>query len=143
VYGVPSEVRRERLDKYLTLFDLRNAIGSPARTYSHGMRQKLLLTGALLTQPPLWVLDEPLTGLDPTASLLLKEEMRAHCAAGNTVFFSTHILEVAEKLCHRIGILMRGKLVAVGTMEELRTGEQAKSLESIFFELAGKEGAAP
>jgi ABC-2 type transport system ATP-binding protein len=140
VYGVPAEARKERFEKYLGMFELTGAVSSPIRSYSHGMRQKLLLTGALLTQPPLWVLDEPLVGLDPKAALALKEEMKTHCADGNTVFFSTHILEVAEKLCHRIGVIVNGKLVAAGTMKELRAGVKSKSLEKIFFELAEGEG---
>ena len=90
-------------------------------------------------KPPLWILDEPLTGLDPKSSHLLKEEMNQHCARGNTVFFSTHVLEVAEKLCHRIGIINKGKIIAVGTIEELRKSEDA-SLESIFLSLT-EEGS--
>jgi len=142
VYGVPGNLRKERLEKYLAVFELTGAVGNSIRSYSHGMRQKLLLTGALMTQPPLWVLDEPLVGLDPRAALLLKEEMQAHCQNGNTVFFSTHILEVAEKLCHRIGVILEGKLAAVGTMKELRTGKKVKSLEKIFFALADQTAPA-
>ena len=97
------------------------------------MKQKLVITGALLHKPALWILDEPMTGLDPKSALLLKQEMRAHCNEGNTVFFSTHVLEVAEKLCDRIGIINHGRLVAVGTLDELRSGSD-ESLESIFME---------
>jgi ABC-2 type transport system ATP-binding protein len=93
------------------------------------------VAGALLHDPSLWILDEPLVGLDPKSAHTMKELMRAHCDAGNTVFFSTHVLEVAEKLCDRIGIIHRGKLIAIGTMEELRQGDRAESLESIFLEL--------
>ena len=98
------------------------------------MRQKLVLMGALLHKPKLWIMDEPMVGLDPMAAHLLKEEMRAHCAAGNTVFFSTHVLEVAEKLCDRVGIIADGRLVAVGTLEELRRQAGSdSSLEEIFL----------
>jgi len=135
VYGVPEKERRERIEKYLTMFEIKDAAGELVRSYSHGMKQKLTLTGALIHKPPLWILDEPLTGLDPKSALALKEEMRAHCREGNTVFFSTHILEVAERLCDRIGIIYKGKLAAVGTMESLRTGEKDATLEQIFFEL--------
>ena len=102
-----------------------------------------MLTGALLHHPPLWILDEPMVGLDPRAAHLLKQEMRAHCDAGNTVFFSTHVLDVAERLCDRIGIINHGRLVAVGTMEELRAGETGESLEELFLELTeGEEDRA-
>ena len=141
VYGVPEKERRERIEKYLAMFEITDAAGELIRSYSHGMKQKLTLTGALIHQPPLWLLDEPLTGLDPKSALALKEEMRAHCREGHTVFFSTHILEVAERLCDRIGIIYQGKLAAVGTMESLRTGEKDATLESIFFELT-EPGAA-
>ena len=140
VYGVPDELRRERIERYLELFELTDAAGNQVRSYSRGMRQKITLIGALLHAPALWVLDEPMVGLDPKASHILKEEMRRHCAAGNTVFFSTHVLDVAERLCDRIGIIRAGKLVAVGTMDELRSAEHAQTLESIFLELTDAEG---
>jgi len=101
------------------------------------MRQKLTLTGALLHHPPLWILDEPMSGLDPRAAHQLKQEMRAHCDAGNTVFFSTHVLEVAERLCDRIGIINHGRLIAVGTLDELRAGDRGESLEQLFLQLTG------
>ncbi|MDR3645413.1 MAG: ABC transporter ATP-binding protein [Clostridia bacterium] len=144
IYQVPAQERRERIEKYLSLFRLRKEAGELIRSYSHGMKQKLMLTAALLHEPPLWILDEPLTGLDPEAALALKDAMRAHCRAGKTVFFSTHVLEVAERLCDRIGIIKGGKLIAVGTLEELRSGEKGASLEQLFFELtqATKEDGA-
>lgn len=135
VYGVSSAQRKQHIEKYLTLFDLEQAAGEQIRSYSRGMKQKLTVIGALIHQPPVWVLDEPLVGLDPRAAHLLKQEMRRHCDAGNTVLFSTHVLEVAEKLCDEIGIINKGKLVAQGTMEELRSGEQGASLEELFLEL--------
>ena len=139
MYKVPAEQRKKTIKKYLAFFDLEKAAGDSIKSYSRGMRQKLVLTGALISNPPLWVLDEPMVGLDPKSALSLKEEMRAHCAAGNTVFFSTHVLEVAEKLCDRIGIIDGGRLLAVGTLAELQSGDRAQSLESIFFKLTRTE----
>ncbi len=144
IYGVSPADRKIRAEKYLNMFEIASAAGELIRTYSHGMRQKLLLTGALIHNPPLWILDEPMVGLDPKAALLLKEAMRSHCKEGNTVFFSTHVLEVAEKLCNRIGIISGGKLAAVGTMEALRqnpdgTSNTGESLEDLFFQLTDKQ----
>jgi ABC-2 type transport system ATP-binding protein len=135
VYQVPSPVREERIRYFLDMFELTDAARDLIKSYSHGMKQKLVLTGALIHNPALLVLDEPMVGLDPRSSHLLKELMREHCDRGNTVFFSTHVLEVAEKLCDRIGIIHKGKLIAIGTLDELRRGEQADSLENIFLEL--------
>jgi ABC-2 type transport system ATP-binding protein len=135
VYQVPEEKRKERIQFFLEMFELTDAASDLIKSFSHGMKQKIVLTGALIHDPSYWVLDEPMVGLDPRSSHLLKEYMRKHCDKGNTVFFSTHILEVAEKLCDRIGIIHRGKLIAIGTMEELRQGDKADSLESIFLEL--------
>lgn len=139
VYDVSAKDRKERIDKYLDMFEMKDAASQPIKSYSHGMKQKIILTGALLHMPPLWILDEPMTGLDPRASHLLKEEMHQHCAKGNTVFFSTHVLEVAEKLCDRIGIINKGKIIAVGTLDELRKSGDS-SLESIFLKLT-EEGS--
>ncbi|MCL2081378.1 MAG: ABC transporter ATP-binding protein [Oscillospiraceae bacterium] len=140
VYGVSALDRAARMNKYLDMFELGDAAGSLIRSYSRGMKQKLLLVGALLHNPPLWILDEPMVGLDPKSALRLKEQMRAHCDAGNTVFFSTHVLEVAERLCDRIGIINGGRLAAVGTMDELRSGKGDETLEKLFFELTEKDG---
>ena len=140
MYGVAKADRQRQIEKYLTMFDLTKAAGSQIKSYSHGMRQKLALTGALLPDPQLWIMDEPMVGLDPKSAHLLKQEMRAHCQRGNTVFFSTHVLEVAEKLCDRIAIINHGKIVAVGTLEELRRGKD-ESLETLFLELTDTEGA--
>ena len=140
MYGVAKADRQRQIEKYLTMFDLTRAAGSQIKSYSHGMRQKLALTGALLPDPQLWIMDEPMVGLDPKSAHLLKQEMRAHCQRGNTVFFSTHVLEVAEKLCDRIAIINHGKIVAVGTLEELRRGKD-ESLETLFLELTDTEGA--
>ena len=140
MYGISKEKRQAQIEKYLTMFDLTKAAGSQIKSYSHGMRQKLAVTGALLPDPQLWIMDEPMVGLDPKSAHLLKQEMRAHCERGNTVFFSTHVLEVAEKLCDRIAIINRGRLIAVGTLEELRNGKD-ESLETLFLELTDTEGA--
>lgn len=138
VYGVDTKTRQERAAKYLEMFEIADAAGEQIKSYSHGMKQKLLITAALLPAPPLWVLDEPMTGLDPKSAALLKDEMRAHTAMGNSVFFSTHVLDVAERLCDRIGIINDGHLIAVGTLDELRGGKN-ESLESLFLELTDDE----
>lgn len=137
MYGVPMRERKERIERYLKQFELDKAVDNQIKSYSHGMKQKLVITGALLHEPALWILDEPLVGLDPRSAMLLKEQMRAHCSAGNTVFFSTHVLEVAERLCDRIGIVDKGRLIAVGTLDELRSSS-GETLESIFLERTAK-----
>jgi ABC-2 type transport system ATP-binding protein len=138
VYEVPADIRKERIKYFLDKFDLTDAAPDLIKSYYHGMKQKIVLTGALVHDPEVWILDEPMVGLDPKSAHLLKELMRAHCDKGNTVFFSTHVLEVAEKLCDRIGIIHRGRLIAIGTLDELRHGDQAESLENIFLELTEK-----
>ncbi len=140
MYGVPMRERKERIERYLKQFELDKAVDNQIKSYSHGMKQKLVITGALLHEPALWILDEPLVGLDPRSAMLLKEQMRAHCSAGNTVFFSTHVLEVAERLCDRIGIVDKGRLIAVGTLDELRSSS-GETLESIFLERTAKAEA--
>ncbi|MGI6190016.1 MAG: ABC transporter ATP-binding protein [Clostridiales bacterium] len=135
VYQVPVDLKTQRLNYFLEMFDLVDAANDLIKSYSHGMKQKILLTGALIHNPALWIMDEPMVGLDPRSSHLLKELMREHCDKGNTVFFSTHILEVAERLCDRIGIIHKGKLIAIGDLDELRHGEHAATLENIFLEL--------
>ena len=135
VYGVNAAQRKAHIEKYLDIFSLEDAVNNQIRSYSKGMKQKLVVIGALIHNPPVWILDEPLGGLDPRAAHLLKEEMIRHCREGNTVFFSTHVLEVAEKLCTRIGVIDHGSLKAQGTLEELRSGEKGASLEQLFLEL--------
>lgn len=135
MYGVPKAQAQAHIEQFLTLFDLTNAAGDLIRSYSRGMKQKLLVTAALIHNPPLWVLDEPMVGLDPRASHLLKQQIRAHAQAGNSVFFSTHVLEVAQQLCDRIAIIHRGRLVALGTMAQLQSAEHRQSLEEIFLEM--------
>ena len=140
VYQVDAARRKAHIEKYLELFELKDAINSQVRSYSKGMKQKLVVIGALIHNPPIWILDEPLGGLDPRAAHLLKEEMLRHCREGNTVFFSTHVLEVAEKLCTRIGVIDHGSLRAQGTLEELRSGEKGVSLEDLFLQLTDDGG---
>jgi ABC-2 type transport system ATP-binding protein len=138
VYGVSKAARLERIEKWLEIFELAPVVTNPIQSYSHGMRQKIVLTAALLPSPRVMVLDEPLVGLDPRAAFQLKDMFREHCDAGKTLFFSTHIMEVAEKLCDRIGIIHKGRLVASGTMAELKAldrTESGQSLEEIFLEL--------
>ncbi len=139
MYGVPANLRTERITRFLELFELKGAVADLIQSYSHGMKQKIVLVGALLHEPDVLILDEPMVGLDPQSSHNLKEYMREHCSKGKTVFFSTHILEVAEKLCDRIGIISKGKLIAKGTLAELRgKSENKESLENIFLELTNK-----
>lgn len=136
IYDVPGDVRRERIEKMATQLGMIEALGDKIQSYSHGMRQKMVLMGALLHQPKVWILDEPLTGLDPKSSYLLKEMMKEHAAKGNVVFFSTHVLEVAEKLCDQVGIIDRGNLLFTGTLDEMKSHfAKEGSLESIFLEL--------
>ena len=136
IYEVSADRRAALIEKYAGMFEMTDHLGEQIKSYSHGMRQKIVVIGALLHEPRVWILDEPMVGLDPKSSHLLKEEMRAHCDRGNTVFFSTHVLEVAEKLCDRIGIIDHGRLIATGTIEELREKAQGEgSLESIFLSL--------
>jgi ABC-2 type transport system ATP-binding protein len=140
MYEIPKEIRQERMEKYLEIFNLKHAMGDIIGSYSHGMKQKLVLISALIHEPKLFILDEPMVGLDPKSSFQLKEIMRKRCDEGKTVFFSTHVLEVAEKLCDRIAIINKGKIIALGTMEELRNhAEERKSLENILLELTENE----
>jgi ABC-2 type transport system ATP-binding protein len=135
VYEVPGELRRERIDRCLKMFDLTAQIGDLVQSYSHGMKQKLVLIGALLHNPPVWIMDEPMVGLDPRSAFLLKDLMWEHCRQGNTVFFSTHVLEVAERLCDRIAIINKGRIIACGTIEEIKEHHEKETLENIFLEL--------
>jgi ABC-2 type transport system ATP-binding protein len=139
VYGVPGKERLERIHRWLDIFDLSQVITNPVQSYSHGMKQKIVLTAALLPAPRVMILDEPLVGLDPRAAYQLKDLFHEHCEQGKTLLFSTHIMEVAEKLCDRIGIIHKGRLVACGTMAELKAlGRTEQSLERIFLELTDK-----
>ena len=135
IYKVSKEESKKRIVELAEKFELTSALGDKIQTYSHGMRQKIMVMGALLHNPKVWILDEPLTGLDPKSSYTLKEMMKEHARKGNSVFFSTHVLEVAEKLCDRIGIISKGKLVYEGTMEEIKENYPNLTLEEIFLEI--------
>jgi ABC transporter, ATP-binding protein len=136
VYEVSTEDRMERIKKLAEKFEIINVLNNKIESYSHGMRQKLIIIGALLHNPKNWILDEPMTGLDPKSSFELKNMMREHANQNNTVFFSTHILDVAERLCDRIGIIDKGKLLFVGTYEDLKNElKENKSLEELFMEI--------
>ena len=132
IFAIPADVRQEKIRKYADLFELTQDLGQPVSAYSHGMKQKLAVISAWLHDPKLIVMDEPFVGLDPKASHLLKEMMREHCDKGGAIFFSTHVLEVAEKLCDKVAIIKQGKLVKEGTVEEVKGDE---SLEEVFLEL--------
>ena len=119
IYEVPKDIRTKRIEELTKKFEIYDNLNEEMQGYSHGMRQKIIICGALLSNPKNWILDEPMTGLDPKASFDLKEMMREHAKKGNCVFFSTHVLEVAEKLCDRVGIINKGKLIFVGTFEEM------------------------
>lgn len=139
VYEVPSKIRLEKVEKLAKEFNIYDHLKDRIQSYSHGMKQKLLIISVLLYNPKNWILDEPMTGLDPKASYLLKSLMKEHSSKGNTVFFSTHVLEVAEKLCDKIAVIDKGKIIFVGTPEELK--EKAKtniSLEESFLKIIGE-----
>ena len=133
IYGISAEERKRRIEQYLTVFELTDAARRQIKSYSHGMKQKICIAGALVHSPKLWILDEPMTGLDPQSAFHLKTMMREHCEQGNTVFFSSHVLDVVERVCDRIGIIDKGRLVAVGTIDELRA--QGSTLEQFFLNL--------
>lgn len=133
IYGIPSDVRKERMRRYCDMFELTPELARPINEYSHGMKQKLAVISALIHSPKLWLLAEPFVGLDPKAAHTLKQIMREVCDGGGAIFFSTHVLEVAEKLCDRIAIIKNGRLVVSGTTDEVR-GDA--SLEDVFLELA-------
>lgn len=135
VFGVDENPRQERIRKYAELFELTNDLGQPIAAYSHGMKQKLAIIAAWMHDPKLIIMDEPFVGLDPKASHLLKGMMREVCDNGGAIFFSTHVLEVAEKLCDKVAIIKGGKLIRSGTMEEVKGDD---SLEEVFLELEGE-----
>lgn len=137
IFGVSASRREELIHLYADTFELTADLAQPISAYSHGMKQKLALISALIHEPKLIIMDEPFVGLDPKASHLLKEIMRKICDEGGVIFFSTHVLEVAEKLCDRIAIIKGGRLIKSGTMEEVRGDE---SLESVFLELEENHG---
>ena len=132
IFAIPAQERQEKIRKYADLFELTGDLAQPISAYSHGMKQKLAVISAWLHSPKLIIMDEPFVGLDPKASHLLKGMMREHCDAGGAIFFSTHVLEVAEKLCDKVAIIKQGRLVKVGTMDEVKGDD---SLEEVFLEL--------
>ena len=136
IFGVGARQRRERIRQYADAFELTEDLAQPIAAYSHGMKQKLAIIAAWLHQPKLIIMDEPFVGLDPKASHLLKGMMREVCDNGGAIFFSTHVLEVAEKLCDKVAIIKGGKLIRSGTMEEVKGDD---SLEEVFLELEGEE----
>ena len=146
VYKIPKGERTSRIEEYCQRFGMTEVIGNRISSFSHGMKQKLFLIASLITDPQNWILDEPMVGLDPEAAFKIKELMRERAAAGKTVFFSTHVMEVAEKLCDRIGIIKKGCLIFCGTLEELRinhglknTDSGEESLEEIFLRLISEK----
>lgn len=136
IFEVPSDVRKERIKKYGDLLEITGNLGDAISSYSHGMKQKTAVISALLHQPKLLVLDEPFVGLDPKATIVLKDIMREMCRSGSAIFFSTHVLEVAEKLCNKIAIIKEGKLVVSGDTDKLT---QKESLESLFLQQYGEK----
>ena len=135
IFGVNANDRQERIHKYADMFELTQDLAQPISAYSHGMKQKLAIISALIHGPKLIIMDEPFVGLDPKASHLLKETMHELCATGTAIFFSTHVLEVAEKLCDKVAIIKEGRLICSGTMEEVK-GDA--SLEEVFLEMEEK-----
>lgn len=136
IFGVSEKEREEKIKKYAGIFELTDDLNEPISAYSHGMKQKLAIISAWLHSPRLIIMDEPFVGLDPKASHSLKEMMREVCDAGGAIFFSTHVLEVAEKLCDKVAIIKNGKLIKSGTMEEVKGDE---SLETVFLELEAEK----
>lgn len=136
IYGIDEQTRKERLDYYLEFFDIRMAMADQIETYSHGMAQRLALIGALINDPDVLILDEPMVGLDAKSAYNLKEILRDRTAKGKSVFFSTHVMSVAQELCDRIAIINKGKIIAIGTFDEIRNSSTHKeNLESVFLEL--------
>ena len=138
IFRIPLDVRRQRIARYAEMLQIYQDLNQPISSYSHGMKQKIAIISALIHDPKLLLMDEPFVGLDPVASHDLKIVMHDLCENGSSIFYSTHVLEVAEKLCDRVVIIKNGRLVASGTMEEVR-GDS--SLESVFLELEGDENA--
>lgn len=136
VYNVSTETRKKQIDLLASRFEIRDALNDRILSYSHGMRQKIVIMGALLHKPSVWILDEPLTGLDPNSAFELKEMMKEHVKGGNSVMFSTHVLEVAEKLCDKVAIINKGRLVYLGTLDQLKSNYlKTDTLEDIFLKI--------
>ncbi|WNZ92724.1 ABC transporter ATP-binding protein [Streptococcus iniae] len=141
IYGVSKEDTEKRIAELSQLFEMTTEENNTIDSFSHGMRQKTIVIGALISNPSIWILDEPLTGLDPQAAFDLKKMMKEHAATGNSVLFSTHVLSVAERLCDRIAILKKGKMIFLGTIDDLKANYPDKDLETIYLELAGRHSS--
>ena len=140
IYEVSTEERAAKIKELSNLFEIEHALNEKMQSYSHGMRQKIVIIASLLNNPKNWIIDEPMTGLDPKSSFELKKIMRKKAENGDSIFFSTHVLEVAEKLCDRIGIINHGKLVFVGTYEEIKKElDENKSLEELYMEITNND----
>ena len=140
VYNVDVNTRKSKIEELAKRFEMTTALGDKIQSYSHGMRQKIVVMGVILHDPKVWILDEPLTGLDPKSAFTLKEMMREHADAGNTVIFSTHVLEVAEKVCDEVAIINKGQLIFNGTLDDMRKEFKAnESLEEMFLEITENE----
>ncbi|WP_315073511.1 ABC transporter ATP-binding protein [uncultured Clostridium sp.] len=140
IYGVSKNDRMERIEEMTQRFEMESAIGDKILSYSHGMRQKIVLIGVMIHKPKVWILDEPMTGLDPKSAFTLKEMMREHADAGNTVVFSTHVLEVAEKVCDKVAIINKGQLIFNGTLDDMHNRfKENESLEEMFLEMTENE----
>ena len=136
MYEVNQEQRKQKIEELTNLFEINNVLNNKIKTYSHGMKQKIIIIGSLLHEPENWIIDEPMTGLDPKSTYELKQIMKKMTSQNKCVFFSTHILDVAEKLCDKIGIINKGKILFIGTMEEMRKElSENKSLEELFMEI--------
>lgn len=141
VYQISQEERTSKIDELCTKFGIKEVINNRINSFSHGMKQKLFLIASLVINPQNWILDEPMVGLDPEAAFTVKEIMKERAANGKTIFFSTHVMEVAEKICDRVGIICKGKLLFVGTLDELMKehGQNCKTLEDVFLKLISEE----
>ena len=143
IYNVSEEDRKMRIEETGRRFDILDALHNPMNDCSHGMRQKIMIMAALIHNPPVWILDEPMTGLDPRSAFELKQMMKEHARKGNCVFFSTHVLEVAEELCNEIVIIRKGKTACLGTLAELKDRHPGLSLEEIFIQMNRNDTAEP
>lgn len=140
IYDVPTSLRAQRINDLGNSFEMTGSLNDAMQSYSHGMRQKIVIMGAMLHDPAVWILDEPMTGLDPKSAYLLKQMMRKYADAGKTVFFSTHVLEVAEEICDRVAIINKGKILFAGSIEQIKEHFKAnESLEKIFLEITENE----
>ena len=139
IYNIDEKTRKERISYLTKEFELTDILDKPLQGYSHGMKQKMMVVAALVHSPKVWILDEPMVGLDPKSALVLKKMMKEHAKNGNTVFFSTHVLEVAEKLCDEIAIIDEGKIIYYGTLDDLSKKYNKKNFEELFLEVLKNE----